>query len=208
MSDPIEPAVSLAQKNRRLVAYMLGVAVAMLVFVFFGLVPLYNLICDITGLTGRTTQTSQAATDLIDESRAIKVQFLAIHNDGMPWEFRPQVHQVSVHPGAITPITFYARNPTATAMVAQAVPSLSPYESTVYFHKTQCFCFDQQTLAAGEEAQLGLVFQIDPELPKQITTITLAYTLFDITQTATQQPAMDRVATPFIDSHPGVLNRI
>jgi cytochrome c oxidase assembly protein subunit 11 len=87
-----------------------------------------------------------------------------------------------VYPGKVTQVSYFARNASQRDMVAQAVPSLTPFEATNYFIKTECFCFTQQPLTAGEEAEMGLVFQIDPELPDWVQTITLTYSLFDVTE--------------------------
>ncbi len=156
--------------------------VGMLAFVFVGLVPMYNLICEWTGITGRTTEASAVQEFVIAEDRPIKVQFLASNNADMPWEFKPMVKQVTAKPGELVQVSFYARNTTRRAMTAQAIPSLAPFESTPYFHKTECFCFNQQPLAAGEDVEMGLVFQIDPDLPDWVKTISLSYTLYDVTE--------------------------
>ena len=125
-----------------------------------------------------TTSLSDAG---IDTSRTIKVRFIAMNNASMPWEFRPVVKVVEVHPGESTVINYYAHNPTEQDMTAQAVPSLSPSKAVNYFHKTECFCFNQQPLKAGESAELGLSFIVDHDIPSYVNNITLMYTLFDIT---------------------------
>jgi cytochrome c oxidase assembly protein subunit 11 len=109
------------------------------------------------------------------------VQFVAQNNDGMTWAFEPSDRMVKVHPGAATNTTFYAKNPSSKKMVAQAIPSVSPGRAAEYFHKTECFCFNQQTLAGGEEIDMPLQFIVDQDLPKDINTITLSYTIFDVT---------------------------
>ena len=93
--------------------------------------------------------------------------------------FRPVVRSVEVHPGEPTTVNFYAENPTAEPMVGQAVPSLAPSEGTLYFHKTECFCFNQQPLEAGESTEMPLIFIVDKDLPAHITKLTLSYTLYD-----------------------------
>ena len=100
---------------------------------------------------------------------------------GMPWDFRPNVVSVTVHPGASNKVTFYARNNTVRNMVAQAIPSMTPSEAVAHFHKIECFCFNQQPLKGNESKNMPLVFQIDKDLPKDIRVITLSYTLFDVT---------------------------
>lgn len=158
--------------------------VLMFIFAVFIMPPLYDLFCDVTGLNGKTKgQFTGDANELgIDTSRIIKVQFIANNNENMPWDFHPVVKTVKVHPGEATVINYFARNTTSRDMVAQAVPSLVPFKAANYFHKTECFCFNQQPLAAGESTELGLSFIVDIDIPKQVNTITLSYTLFDITQ--------------------------
>jgi len=166
--------------HARTVIKSLAVVAGMLAFVFVGLVPMYNLICDWTGITGRTNEASLVQDFTIDENREIKVQFLANTNADMPWEFRPTIKTVTSRPGELVQISYFARNGTRRDMTAQAIPSLSPFEVTPYFHKTECFCFNQQPLTAGAEVEMGLVFQIDPDLPAWVQTISLNYTLYDV----------------------------
>lgn len=168
-----------AEKNKRLtLKLVLGVV---LMFGFgFALVPLYDVFCDVTGLNGKTNDAPAVLTEQgIDESRTIKVQFVSHMNDSMPWEFRPQVRSVSVHPGETAKVSFFAKNTTAQEMVAQAIPSVSPGLSAQYFVKTECFCFTQQTLAAGESREMPLIFMVDPQIPEEYKTLTLSYTIFD-----------------------------
>jgi cytochrome c oxidase assembly protein subunit 11 len=117
----------------------------------------------------------------VDESRTITVQFVATNNEGMPWEFGPSVTAMKVHPGAVNDTVFFARNPLPKDMVAQAIPSISPSRAVKYFHKTECFCFNQQPLQANANAEMPLQFIVDQDLPKDIQTITLSYTIFDVT---------------------------
>lgn len=112
------------------------------------------------------------------------MQFLATNNASMPWQFSPQQQSIKVHPGEETLVNYLAKNSTSEDMVAQAVPSLVPFKAAEYFHKTECFCFNRQPLAAGKDANLPLSFIVDIDLPKHIHTITLSYTLFDITERA------------------------
>jgi len=171
----------------------LGVTVVvMFVFAIFIMPPLYDLFCDVTGLNGKTgdaVSIDKANSFGIDTSRTINVQFLATNNENMPWDFRPQLSSVTVHPGEPTVINYVAKNTTVNDMVGQAVPSLVPFKAANYFHKTECFCFNQQPLKAGKTTELGLSFIIDVDIPKYIKTITLSYTLFDITQTTTPKLA-------------------
>lgn len=161
------------------------VAVAMFAFVFVVMVPLYDVLCDALGINGKTSGEAYTAVQAgVDESREITVQFVATNNDGMPWEFRPQQTMMRVHPGAANDTVFLARNPLPGAMVAQAIPSVSPSRAAEYFHKTECFCFNQQPLDGRTATEMPLQFIIDRELPSDIRTITLSYTLFDVTEMA------------------------
>lgn len=156
-------------------------AVAMFAFVFVVMVPLYNVLCDVLGLNGKTSGRYEAQEIVVDTSRQVEIQFVANFNEEMPWEFKPSATMLQVNPGASNETVFLARNPLPKDMVAQAIPSVSPSRAAEYFHKTECFCFNQQPLKAGESAELPLVFIVDQDLPKDIKTITLSYTLFDIT---------------------------
>jgi cytochrome c oxidase assembly protein subunit 11 len=166
----------------KLVSGLLAAGVGMFVFAVFIMPPIYDVFCDITGLNGKTEgryTLNQAIP--VNEQRTVKVQFIAKNNETMPWQFKPTATEIRVHPGEPTLVSYYAKNPTQVDMIGQAIPSLVPFAATRYFHKTECFCFNSQPLAAGEEAELVLQFIVDPELPEHINTLTLAYTVFDIT---------------------------
>ena len=157
-------------------------AVFMFAFVFVVMVPLYNVLCDVLGINGKTSGQAYTAVEVqVDESRTVSIQFIATNNDGMPWEFAPTRTMMKVHPGAVNDTVFFARNPMPNAMVGQAIPSISPARAAEYFHKTECFCFNQQPLDGGAEAELPLQFIVDQDLPRDIGTITLSYTIFDVT---------------------------
>lgn len=165
----------------RTVFKLLALTVGMFCFGVFVLPPLYDTFCELTGLNGKTRGPYEAVEVKVDTSRSIKVQFLATNNENMPWDFRPIDQEVVVHPGERKQIRFFARNNTKRDMVGQAIPSLVPYKAVEYFHKMECFCFNNQPLAAGASAELPMIFIVDQDIPKQINTITLSYTLFDIT---------------------------
>jgi cytochrome c oxidase assembly protein subunit 11 len=167
------------------VAKMVTVAIAMFAFVFVVMVPLYNVLCDALGINGKTSgERYQAVQIQVDETRVVKVKFIATKNEGMPWEFTPSTTMMKVNPGAVNDTVFHARNPLPEAMVAQAIPSVSPARAAEYFHKTECFCFNQQPLAGRESAEMPLQFIVDQDLPRDIKTITLSYTIFDVTDMA------------------------
>jgi cytochrome c oxidase assembly protein subunit 11 len=164
---------------------LVAVAVGMFAFVFVVMVPLYDVLCDALGINGKTS--SEAYTSVqarVDESRTVTIQFMATNNEGMPWEFGPSVTAMKVHPGAVNDTVFYARNPLPGAMIAQAVPSVSPARAAEYFHKTECFCFNQQPLDGESATEMPLQFIVDQDLPRDIRTITLSYTIFDVTDMA------------------------
>ena len=164
---------------------LVTVAVAMFAFVFVVMVPLYDVLCDALGINCKTSGQAYTAVQAgVDESRTITVQFVATNNEGMPWEFGPDTTAMKVHPGAVNDTVFHARNPRPEAMVAQATPSVSPARAAEYFHKTECFCFNQQPLDGESSAEMPLQFIIDQDLPRDIRTITLSYTIFDVTDMA------------------------
>lgn len=161
----------------------------MFMFALFVMPPLYDAFCEITGLNGKTggRYVAEPVKAGVDKTRTIKVQFLANNNKDMPWAFKPLVREIKVHPGASNEVSFWVRNPMKDSIVAQAIPSVTPFEAAEYFHKTECFCFTNQQLAGGEEMEMPLVFIVDQELPEHLTTITLSYTLFNVTDMAANQ---------------------
>lgn len=170
----------LQDKNIKLVRKL--VLGCLLMFGFgFALVPLYDVFCDITGLNGKVTRTGPVGPMQVDRSREIHLQLIAINNEAMPWQFEPITTTIIIHPGLTGQTAFLAYNPTGRNMIAQAVPSVAPAEAAEYLQKINCFCFERQTLEPGQSMEMPLLFVIDPELPEHITTITLSYTLFDIT---------------------------
>ena len=170
-----------SHNEKRLVLRLLGVVVGMFAF-GFALVPLYDVFCEITGVNGKTAgKFTVSQVQKIDRQRLVTIQFLTNNNADMPWEFRPKKRMLKIHPGELNSTAFYMRNPANKTMVAQAVPSVTPFHAAQYLHKTECFCFDQQQLAQGEEMDMPLRFIIDADLPKDVNTLTLSYTLFDVT---------------------------
>jgi cytochrome c oxidase assembly protein subunit 11 len=165
------------KKTKALTRKLLIVVISMFGF-GFALVPLYDVFCDITGLNGKTdTEAAQVNNEGIDTTRNIKVQFISHITPGMPWEFRPEVAEVEVHPGETKIVKFYAKNVTSGSMMGQTVPSVAPGEAASYFKKIECFCFEQQSLAAQEDIWMPLQFYIDPKIPDDVTMLTLSYTL-------------------------------
>ncbi|OGB27727.1 MAG: cytochrome c oxidase assembly protein [Burkholderiales bacterium RIFCSPLOWO2_02_FULL_57_36] len=168
----------------RLNAQMLGklVIVAVLMFGFgYALVPLYQKICEITGiniLTPKDAMVDGIGNTQVDKSRTITVEFDA--NSQGPWRFRPTVSSVQVHPGEMTQVVYEVVNTQGRSIDGQAIPSYAPQQVAAHFKKVECFCFRQQTLGPNEARQMPVVFFIDPALPKDVKTITLSYTFFEI----------------------------
>lgn len=166
--------------NKRLVIRLAGVT--MLMFGFgYALVPLYDVFCDITGLNGKTGVVQADTLDgQVDESREVVVEFVANVNSALAWEFRPVTTRMRVHPGKIYETYFYAHNLSQRATVGQAVPSVTPGVAGKYFNKTECFCFTRQEFGAGEGREMPVRFVVGTQLPKNISTVTLAYTFFSV----------------------------
>lgn len=146
----------------------------------FLLVPAYEVFCDITGLGGRTS--GEAATGVAeapDRDRTVRVEFIASVNNQGPWEFRPEVGSMTVHPGEMITTTFWARNNRDRDVIGHAVPSVAPGTAARYFNKTECFCFTEQAFGPLEGRDMPVIFIIDPELPAHVETVTLSYTFFD-----------------------------
>jgi cytochrome c oxidase assembly protein subunit 11 len=164
--------------NGRLIFRLAVMAVSMFAFGFL-LVPLYEVMCRITGIGGRTNAeaaTVSASQEVSD--RLITVEFVAVRNEQAPWEFRPSVTSMQVHPGQLYDTTYFARNLTDGALVGSAVPSVAPGQAAKHFIKTECFCFTQQNFIAGEGRDMGVQFMVDPALPEFVDRITLSYTFF------------------------------
>jgi len=165
--------------NRRLIRRLVLATLVMFGF-GFAMVPLYNVFCDITGLNGKTGRAVEAELDLqVDESRTVTVEFIATVNGEMPWDFRPVVTRMQVHPGKVYAASYRAENRSGRAVAGQAVPSVTPGEAALHFVKTECFCFTRQELKAGQVQDMPLRFVVDRRLPKEINTVTLSYTFFE-----------------------------
>lgn len=165
-------------KNKITLTYLIILTLAMFGF-GFAMVPLYNVLCEITGLNGKTGSYSALSTAPIDVSRKITVQFLATDNAELPWTFIPLIKEVDVYPGENKEVAFYAKNNSGHTMTVQAIPSVTPGIAAKYLRKTECFCFQRQTFKDGEARDMPVLFHLDPSLPKNIQTITISYTLFD-----------------------------
>lgn len=163
---------------------MLGklVVIAVMMFGFgYALVPLYKKICEITGiniLSAKDGLVENLGNTQVDKTRVITVEFDA--NAHGPWRFRPTVSNMTVHPGEMAQVVYEVVNTQSRPVDAQAIPSYAPQQSAAYFKKVECFCFKQQTLQPNQAKQMPVVFFIDPKLPRDVKTITLSYTFFEI----------------------------
>jgi cytochrome c oxidase assembly protein subunit 11 len=166
-----------SRDNRRLLGKLLVIAVAMFGF-GYGLVPFYDKICEATGLRDIAVPDETKNTQ-VDATRAVRIE-LDSNVRKLPWTFRPLEVIVSVHPGEVRQVVYEISNRTDHAMTGQAIPSYGPRDAAQYFRKLECFCFTKQTLQAGETRQMPVVFVVDTSLPKDIATITLSYTFFEV----------------------------
>ena len=169
----------LKRANRRLARNMLLIAVVMFGF-GFALVPLYNVFCSATGLNGKTSnQPAQVkAAQTQPEERLVTIEFLSNPGTTSGWHFHPATTKLRVHPGQLYSTHYLARNPTDHPVIVRAVPSVAPGLAAQYLQKTECFCFTRQVFAPGEARDLPLRFMINPEVPSEVGTLSLAYTLY------------------------------
>ena len=166
-----------ARDNRRLSTRLAIVALGMFGF-GFALVPFYNQICAALGVNSIEQAASPGNTQ-IDFSRSVVIE-LDSNAHNLPWRFKPLVSRVTVHPGELTTVEYEIVNVREAPVTAQAVPSYGPQLAAEYFDKLECFCFTQQTLAAGETRRMPVTFVVDPRLPKSIGSIALSYTFFEV----------------------------
>ena len=181
-------ARQLLADNRRLLGKL--VVVAGLMFGFgYALVPMYRAICDALGINvlslseqrianGSWSGRKTASNTQVDTTRTITVEFDA--NARGPWDFKPAQRSLQVHPGEMATVMYEFKNIQNRTMAAQAIPSYAPMQASAHFNKLECFCFNEYTLAAGESRQWPVVFVIDPKLPRDVNTITLSYTFFEV----------------------------
>jgi cytochrome c oxidase assembly protein subunit 11 len=177
--------MGLKRENFRMVG-KLGVIVLGMFAFGYALVPIYKAICEMTGINvlalgdrqiPGATPTMSANTQ-VDTSRSITVEFDA--NARGPWMFKPAVRSLQVHPGELATVMYEFQNVQSRTMSAQAIPSYAPVQAGAHFNKLECFCFSQYTLAPGEKKQWPVAFVIDPKLSKDVSTITLSYTFFEV----------------------------
>ena len=173
------------QANVRMVVKLAVIVSGMFLF-GYALVPLYRAICEMTGINVLALSDQQSgvaapklpANTQVDTSRLITVEFDA--NSRGAWLFKPAQNTVQVHPGELATVMYEFQNTQSRVMSAQAIPSYAPLQAAPYFNKLECFCFNQYTLSPGEKRQWPVAFVIDPKLPKDVKTITLSYTFFEV----------------------------
>ena len=162
---------------------MIFVVIGMFAFCY-ALVPLYSVLCKATGINGKTSLGKVELPVSLVKDRTVTVEFLTILNNSLSpqsGEFHPEIKKVTLHPGEMVTTHFWVKNLTNKPMVVQAIPSISPSIGANHIQKVECFCFQNQPLRAGESKEMSLVFTVDAKLPEHIHTLTLAYTLFDVT---------------------------
>jgi cytochrome c oxidase assembly protein subunit 11 len=169
--------MSWERQNRRLSTKLAVVAVGMFAF-GFALVPFYNQICAALGVNS-IEKPGEVANTQVDYSRTVQIEFDSNSHD-LPWRFKPLVRHLTVHPGELTTVEYEVVNERAGPVTGQAVPSYGPQHAGEYFKKVDCFCFTQQTLAAGETRRMPVTFVVDPKLPAGVKTIALSYTFFEV----------------------------
>jgi cytochrome c oxidase assembly protein subunit 11 len=184
---PVGLSAALRSDNTRMVGKL--VVVAALMFGFgYALVPVYRAICTALGInmlsvserlsSGAAAGSNVRANTQIDRTRSITVEFDA--NARGPWDFKPAQGSITVHPGELATVMYEFRNVQNRTIAAQAIPSYAPMQAMAHFNKLECFCFNEYTLAPGEARQWPVAFVIDPKLPRDVTTITLSYTFFEV----------------------------
>ncbi|MDB5770964.1 MAG: cytochrome c oxidase assembly protein subunit 11 [Burkholderiales bacterium] len=180
-----DEAVETRGLNRQMMKKLLVVAVMMFGF-GYALIPAYRMICEITGINLLTPSMNVTEEEVrntqVDKTRTITIEFDA--NSQGPWRFRPTVANMQVHPGEMAQVVYEVVNTQARSIDAQAIPSYAPQQAGAHFKKMECFCFKQQTLGPNEAKQMPVVFFIDPDLPKDVKTITVSYTFFEVAGSA------------------------
>lgn len=179
-------AARLKRDNAALVG-KLALIVALMFGFGYALVPLYRAICDVLGInvlsvseikTSAFGRSAAPANGQVDRTRTVTIEFDA--NARGPWQFKPAQRSIQVHPGELATVMYEFQNVQDRTMAAQAIPSYAPKQASPHFNKLECFCFNEYTLAPGEKKSWPVAFVIDPKLPRDVTTITLSYTFFEV----------------------------
>jgi cytochrome c oxidase assembly protein subunit 11 len=199
--------MNLRNENSKMMGKLAVITVAMFAF-GYALIPLYKHLCEITGINilslverqvpgnGVAGADARAVNSQVDLSRSITVEFDA--NARGPWEFKPETRSVVVHPGELTTVMYEFQNVQNKRMAAQAIPSYAPHQAAAHFNKLECFCFNQYTLEPGEKKRWPVAFVIDPKLSKDVKTITLSYTFFEVGGKTPAAPVATETAVPLL----------
>ncbi len=199
--------MNLRNENSKMMGKLAVITVAMFAF-GYALIPLYKHLCEITGINilslverqvpgnGVAGADARAVNSQVDLSRSITVEFDA--NARGPWEFKPETRSVVVHPGELTTVMYEFQNVQNKRMAAQAIPSYAPHQAAAHFNKLECFCFNQYTLEPGEKKRWPVAFVIDPKLSKDVKTITLSYTFFEVGGKTPAAPVATQEAVPLL----------
>ena len=190
------------RSNRRMLGKLVVFACVMGGF-GYAMVPMYKTICEVLGVNVVARNDADAGSygakgvprnTQVDLARNVTVEFDA--NARGPWEFHPAQSSVVVHPGEMTTVMYEFKNTQARTMTAQAIPSYAPGVAAGHFTKVECFCFTQHTLAPGESKTWPVVFYVDDKLPRDVKTITLSYTFFEVGGTTPPAPVAQRETKP------------
>ena len=174
----LTPKEKIDLKNKALVKKLLWLVLGSLLFAF-ALVPLYDVLCSLTGLNGKTNNSAAVLSKAKeDDSRWVTVQFTTNVMPGLGWNFYPKQPSIRVHPGKIESVVFVAKNITNQTVVGRAVPSITPGIAAANLKKIECFCFVNQSLKPGEQKEMPLRFFVSPDLPKDVSEMTLSYAFF------------------------------
>jgi cytochrome c oxidase assembly protein subunit 11 len=199
--------MNLRNENSKMMGKLAVITVSMFAF-GYALIPLYKHICEITGINilslverqvpgnGVAGSDARAVNSQVDMTRSITVEFDA--NARGPWDFKPETRSVVVHPGELTTVMYEFQNVQNKRMAAQAIPSYAPHQAAAYFNKLECFCFNQYTLEPGEKKRWPVAFVIDPKLSKDVTTITLSYTFFEVGGKTPPAPVASQDTVPLL----------
>jgi cytochrome c oxidase assembly protein subunit 11 len=172
-------------RQRRHLRLLAALAVGMFGF-GFALVPLYGLLCDLTGVQrGGLAGVAKPAAGVVAGpvlDREVVVKFDGTVHPDLPWDFEPEQRRLTVHPGATYEVRFLAKNRSNQRVTGQAIPAIAPWQATGFFHKLECFCFRQQTLEGGERVEMPLRFTVSPDLPADINSLTLSYSFLRLAE--------------------------
>lgn len=202
--------MGIQRENWKMVGKLSVIALGMFGF-GYALVPIYRHICEALGINVLAISERQVPglskvdplNTQVDRSRKITVEFDT--NVRGPWDFKPAVRHIEVHPGELTTVVYEFQNIQNRTMAAQAIPSYAPKQSAAHFNKLECFCFTQYTLAPGEKKEWPVAFVIDPKLPKDVTTITLSYTFFEVGGKTPAAPGATVGQVPEVSSKSGAV---